>query len=323
MENAQTPNIKRNLPRDVFLHLLAIVALYGSAVSFIALLWQYINYFFPDILSRDYGYADVSTPIRFAISSLLVVFPVFMAASWFLNRIYAKEARVRDSKVRKWLIYLTLFIVALVIIGDLIFVINTLLGGEIKARFMLKALSVLLVAAAIFGYYLDDVRRSAASKSAKYFAWLSGAAVVVVAVTSAFFIVGLPNKARMVQLDLQKVNDLQVIQSQIVGYWQKKEVLPKNLADLNDPISGYAAPVDSQTGQPYEYNIKDSDNLVFELCAIFNAESVKQSGIKPMSAYSYPVYEDRYSQNWEHSAGRICFERKIDQQLYSPPDKIK
>lgn len=320
--NFSIQSSKRNLPRDVFLHLLAIVALYGSAVSFIALLWQYINYFFPDILSRDYGYADVSTPIRFAISSLLVVFPVFMVASWFLNRIYDKEAQVRESKVRKWLIYLTLFIAALVIVGDLIFVINTLLGGEIKARFMLKALSVLLVAAAIFGYYLDDVRRSAASKSAKYFAWLSCAAVVV-AVASAFFIVGLPIKARMIQLDLQKVNDLQVIQSQIVNYWQKKEVLPKNLADLNDPISGYAAPVDSQTSQPYEYNIKDSADLVFELCAIFNAESVKQSGIKPMPAYSYPVYDERYSQNWDHSAGRVCFERKIDPQLYPIIDKIK
>lgn len=308
------------MPKDVFLHLLAIVALYGSATSFIALLWQYINYFFPDILSRDYGYADIIEPIRIALSALIVVFPVFIAVSWLLNKIYAKEAQVRESKVRKWLIYLTLFIVSLVIIGDLIFVLNTLLGGEIKARFILKALSVLLVAAAIFGYYLDDVRRAVSSKSAKYFAWAS-IAVVLAAVVGAFFVIGLPNKARMIQLDLQKVNDLQVIQSQIVSYWQKKEALPKNLSDLNDPISDYAAPVDSQTSQPYEYNIKDSDSLVFELCAIFNAESVKQSGVKPMPAYSYPIYEDRYSQNWGHSAGRVCFERKIDPQLYPPLNK--
>ena len=140
---------KRNLPRDVFLHLLAMVTLYWSAVSFITLCWQYINYFFPDALNYNYGFTN---SMRFALASLFIVFPVFILVSWFLNNIYAKESQVRESKVRKWLIYLTLFVAALVIIGDLIFVINTFLGGEITMRFILKALSVLVVAAIIFGY---------------------------------------------------------------------------------------------------------------------------------------------------------------------------
>ena len=48
MENEILP--KRNIPRDLFLHLLAIVTLYWSAISFTTLLWQFINYFFPDAL---------------------------------------------------------------------------------------------------------------------------------------------------------------------------------------------------------------------------------------------------------------------------------
>ncbi len=175
---------KRNLPRDVFLHLLAMVILYWSAVSFITLCWQYINYFFPDIL--NYGHSTDSS-IRFAVASLIIVFPVFILVSRFLNKIYAKESQVRESKIRKWLIYLTLFVTALVIIGDLVFVINTFLGGEITARFILKALSVLVVAGVIFGYYLDDVRRAVPSKSSKYFAWISSIIVLAV-VIGAFFI---------------------------------------------------------------------------------------------------------------------------------------
>ena len=107
---------KRNIPRDLFLHLLAVVTLYWSAISFVTLLWQYIDYFFPDIL--NYYYGGVSGTMRFAISSLIIVFPVFILISWYLNKIYRREAVVRESKIRKWLIYLTLFIASLVIIGD-------------------------------------------------------------------------------------------------------------------------------------------------------------------------------------------------------------
>ncbi|MBI1866155.1 MAG: hypothetical protein HYS02_00100 [Candidatus Staskawiczbacteria bacterium] len=315
---------KRNLPRDVFLHLFAVVTMYWSAISFITLCWQYVNYYFPDVLNYNYGYMGFAGPIRFAISSLVIVFPLFILASWFLNKIYAKEAQVRESKIRKWLIYLTLFITSLVIIGDLIFVINTFLGGEIKARFILKALSVLAVAGVIFGYYLDDVRRSIPSKSAKYFASATGILILTL-VVGAFFIVGSPMQARLIQFDQQRIGDLQNIQSQVVNFWQRKGQLPQSLTDLNDSISGYFVPNDPQNKISYEYNIKDLTSLTFELCAVFNLDSNAQSGavknIRQMPGQEYYVPYDGYSQNWNHSAGPFCFERTIDKKLYPPLDK--
>src|SRR3989344_9006533 len=305
------------LPRDVFLHIFAMVTMYWSAISFITLCWQYVNYFFPDVLTY-YGYMGFAGPIRFAVSSLVILFPLFVLSSWFLNKIYAKEAQVRESKVRKWLIYLTLFITSLVIVGDLIFVINTFLGGEIKARFILKALSVLVVTLVIFGYYLDDVRRNTPSKLAKYFAGISGT-VILITVIGAFFIVGSPANARLVQFDQQRLNDLQNIQWQVVNYWQRKEELPKSLNDLNDSISGYSVPQDPKTNQPYEYSIKNSTALTFELCAVFNLESMQSKGVKDVRSMPVPAnYPNEISQNWRHSAGKACFERTIDKQLYPP-----
>lgn len=303
---------KRNLPRDVFLHLLAMVTLYWSAISFITLCWQYVNYFYPDVL--NYGYYDFSGSIRFAISSLIIVFPIFLLVSWFLNKIYAKESQVRESKVRKWLIYLTLFVAALVIIGDLVYVINYFIGGDTTPRFLLKALSIIVVAGVVFGYYLDDVRRSAPSKMAKYFAAVSGA-VVLAFVIGAFFIVGSPATARLQQLDQQRVYDLQSIQSQVVNYWQKKQALPTSLKDLSDPISSYMAPVDPETSQPYEYTVKNAAGLSFELCAEFKtAASANNPKAPPVPA----MYYDSYSQNFDHAVGRVCFERTIDPELYAP-----
>lgn len=311
--------LKRNIPRDLFLHLLAIVTLYWSAISFVTLLWQYINYFFPDVLS--YYPNSFNEPMRFAIASLIIVFPVFILDSWYLNKIYEKEAQVRESKIRKWLIYLTLFITSLIIIGDLVSVINTFLGGEITIRFVLKALSILLTAVIIFGYYLDDVRRDTPTKLAKYFAWLTSI-IILVTVIGAFFIVGSPKTARLMELDRQKVFDLQDIQYQIVNYWQRKEVLPTSLSDLNDKISGYAVPTDPETKNNYEYNIKDTKNLSFELCAVFNLNYVTQNYNNQEASVFVPSSpKGSYSQNWDHGTGRVCFERTIDKEMYPPLNK--
>lgn len=310
--------IKRNIPRDLFLHLLAIVTLYWSSISFVTLLWQFINYFFPDKLSDPYFYGGLNGPIRFAVASLIIVFPIFILVSWYLNKIYAKEAQVRESKIRKWLIYLTLFIASLVIIGDLVTTINTLLGGEITIRFVLKALSVLLVAGLVFGYYLDDVRRDTPTKLAKPFALVSGI-LVLAAIIGSFFIVGSPASARLVQFDQQKISDLQSIQYQIVNYWQRKESMPSSLSDLKDPISNFIVPNDPQSGVSYEYTVKDATNLSFELCANFNKEGSDQySQVRPMT---YPAKGQ--GDNWQHSAGRVCFDRTIDKQLYPPLNKTK
>ena len=304
--------IKRNIPRDLFLHLLAVVTLYWSAISFVTILWQFINYWFPDIL--NYYYSGFSGPIRFAVASLIIVFPVFIGVSWYLNKLYAKEAVVRESKIRKWLIYLTLFIASLVIIGDLVSIINTLLGGEPTLRFILKALSIILVAGVIFGYYLDDVRREVPTKSAKYFAWVT-CVLVLVAIIGSFFIMGSPATARLMQFDQQKVSDLQNIQSQIVNYWQRKQVMPTKLADLQDSISGFIVPTDQQNGASYEYTVINATTPSFELCATFN----RPSQTVPQPLYAVPA---GIGQNWDHASGRICFERIIDKQLYSPTSNI-
>ena len=62
-------------------------------------------------------------------------------------------------RIRKWLIYLTLFLSALVLIGDLVVLVNGLLQGELTTAFILKVVSVFVVIGGIFLYYLWDVRR--------------------------------------------------------------------------------------------------------------------------------------------------------------------
>ena len=302
--------LKKNTPRDVFLHLLTTITLYWSAVSFITLLWQFINHFLPDQNNLYYIQSQYYLEtMRFAIASLIIVFPVYILVSWYLNRNYLKNLEIREMKLRKWLIYFTLFVAALVIIGDLVSVILNFLKGDTTLKFILKAFSVIIVAGGIFGYYLDDVKRDKPSSKIKYFVWLV-CIIVAVSIIGSFFIIGSPKETRLRTNDEMTIGNLENIQSQIVNYWQKKEKLPESLSDLNDPISGFIVPTEPK-GANYEYVIKDAANLKFELCAVFNKEGKTQVGV-----YSAPISVYINAQNWDHPAGRVCFERQIDKELY-------
>jgi hypothetical protein len=148
-------------PRDVFTHLLAIVTLYISAVSLGTILFQFVNLAFPDVLQGTGSWATdaAHSTMRFAIASLVVVFPVYLFTMRHLSRSYAANPSKRDLRIRKWLVYLTLFIAALVMIGDLISVINNFLQGELTTRIFLKVVVVLAIAGAVFFYYFSDLKR--------------------------------------------------------------------------------------------------------------------------------------------------------------------
>jgi len=311
-------NTKMN-PRDFFMHLLGFAALYVSIITFLTLLFQYINVLFPDPL--NFYYTGILNIIRVASSALIVVFIVFLLINWLLEKDFRKIPPKRDLKFRKWLIYFTLFVSAVTIIIDLIRLVYIFYSGELSSRFFLKVLAVLLVAAAVFAYYLWDLKRAVDKKYQlpKILAWLTST-VVIISIVGGFFIVGSPATQRQRRFDDQRVNNLQEIQSQIINYWQQKEKLPEKLADLNDSISGFMPPADPVTSQNYEYVIKEP--LTFELCADFNTVSLNYNQINSKTQPA-PYYGDPYQQNWGHDIGRICFSRTIDPDLYKLDNAIK
>ncbi len=144
-------------PKDFFLWAGAMVALYGSVTSFITLLFAYINQAFPDALEGSYYYYDpYSGSIRFAMATLIVLVPVAILLLNLIRSDIAKDSGKADLWVRRWALFLTLFIAGFAMATDLIVLINYFLGGEVTARFFLKIAVVLLVAAAIFMHFLAD-----------------------------------------------------------------------------------------------------------------------------------------------------------------------
>jgi hypothetical protein len=303
----------KNTPRDVFLYALAVGTLYFAVGNFINLYFEYINALFPDVLNLYY--ASFNESIRFSMSVLLIVFPVYLGVTWFLKKDSIRYPEKREMKTRKWLLYLTLFLAAIMMIVDLVILVNFFLKGELTVRFGLKVVVVLVTAIAVFGYYLWDLRREIkpGDKPSKIIAIIAGV-VVLASIVGGFFIVGSPATQRKRGLDDQRISGLQMIQSEVVNYWSQKKYLPKKLTDLNSDITGFVLPVDPETKAAYEYKVNSA--LSFDLCATFSVEYSSKDASSVARPMAYPG--DVYANNWDHAAGRVCYTRKIDPQLQKP-----
>lgn len=302
-------------PGDVFLHLLMMAMLYIGVISLISLSFSYINFSFPDLL--DYYRSGTLDNIRFQSSMLAVSFPLLLLLSGLVQKDFRKNPAKHELRFSKWLIYLTLFLSALTIVIDLIQLVNRFYGGELTLPFVLKILSVLIVAGAVFGYYLWDVQHEPyKSKIPQRVAW-SASAVVLIMLALGFVMVGSPAKQRQLRMDERRISDLQTIQNQVINYWNLKDSLPSALDDLEDDISGFRTPRDPETENEYEYLV--SAPLQFSLCASFNLSSTPDSDKNSRMAAPYIdgyKYPSGVSEVWGHDSGRVCFERTIDPELF-------
>ncbi|MGY0558528.1 MULTISPECIES: DUF5671 domain-containing protein [unclassified Lysobacter] len=145
--------------REAFLYLVLFATLYVSAYHLGGLLFDFINRAFPDPADSGYAVRQIDQSMRWSVASLVIAFPVFLFVARHLGKELARSPVNRQSLVRRWLTYLTLFLAAGILIGDLITLVYSLLSGELSVRFVLKVLVVGVISGTIFGYYLLDLRR--------------------------------------------------------------------------------------------------------------------------------------------------------------------
>ena len=291
-------------PKDFFLHLGVTAALYVSMIALLNLAFTVLDRLMPDNLYTVWSAGAIAWPI----SVLLVMVPALYLAEWLVARDLAKNPLKRQVWIRQWRIDLTLFLSGAVMIVDLIVLINWYLNGELSGRFIFKVAAVMIVAAVVFAYYLLERLPvgTHVGRLPQILRWL-GVALVIVTMAGGFLLVGSPAKQRALRFDRQRTTDLTNIQWQIIGYRERTGDLPPNLAALDDTISGFTVPTDPATDGVYGYARKSS--LDFELCATFDLASANTPG---------SVTDN----NWQHPAGRSCFERSIDPTKY-PVDQTK
>ncbi|PIZ92484.1 MAG: hypothetical protein COX82_04700 [Candidatus Magasanikbacteria bacterium CG_4_10_14_0_2_um_filter_41_10] len=281
--------------KDFFLHLLSSITLYLSAIAFLMVTFQLINYLFPEVSADIWRYDYSSGVLRTGLSMLIITLPVFLGSRIFLGKMYTKEPERKAFKMRKWLMYLTLFVAAIIVIVTLIMIVNTFLSGEISSRFMLKALATIAVAALVFSYYLLDIKDGLNKLTRSIYLW-STSVVSVALIVGTFFVVGTPGEARLQRLDSERVSALQSIQYQIENYYTTNKELPESLDQLDTIAMTDSNVTDPVTGEQYGYKINQGDNYM--LCATFDTNT-KDTSRRDGSMMS--------SNDWQHPAGEYCF----------------
>lgn len=102
------------------------------------------------------GYGSDSG-MRWSAAALLTFGPLF----YFLNARAAKATRgdpgLRRSLVRKWFASVTLLVAALVLLGDLVLAIYTMLEGSLSVNYLSKALLVAALGVLVSLYYRDEI----------------------------------------------------------------------------------------------------------------------------------------------------------------------
>ncbi|HLY55897.1 MAG TPA: DUF5671 domain-containing protein [Stellaceae bacterium] len=144
--------------KEAFTYGVQFLALYDSAFSLGALLFNFIERALPDGLNT-WEQTRLGDEIRWNVASLIIAFPLFLFAYWHNNRAIARDPTKRKSKPRRGLTYLTLFVATICLVGDLVELVYSALGGELTERFVLKVLVVAVIAGGTFGFFLWDMRK--------------------------------------------------------------------------------------------------------------------------------------------------------------------
>lgn len=285
---------QNNSPKFAFWYLLSLVALVFVAFSVGAIIFQVINKYVTDIISYTYESRVSMELLKFAISALIVSTPLYFWMQALIFKNLKSGELDKEVGVRKWLTYFILLVAAVVVLGYLIAVINSLLDGELTTKFILKTLTVIMIAAIVFSFYFYDIKRENVSqgKDKLITSYLFGSlAIIVASLVFAFLVIELPQEARNRKIDQQVINNLYSINAAVDNYYATNKKLPENLQlllaiDSNNLLESHL--INPFTKKSIEYKLVSDTQ--YDLCTDFLTNAS----------------QNEYPSEWKYQVGYDC-----------------
>ncbi|TRZ78681.1 hypothetical protein D4R87_00085 [bacterium] len=306
---------QNNSAKFAFLYMISLVALGFVAYSAGAIIFQIINKYIPNPVNTLKTYYDCfdSGVLRFSIAAIIVATPIYFIATRKINRELFMGNLDKESQIRKWLTYLIMFISSVIIIGWLIAVIYQFLDGEITARFILKAITVLAVSGTVLSYYWYDIKREITfgerNTVIRIYSWMSFMVIIAILIVGIFFVES-PQEMRDKKYDQATLEILSSIDGAVNTYYKNNDTLPEDMQELLD-----ASTIMSETSMQNKIEVNDityskTSGTKYELCAIFATSNQEDT-----NCYSYTYYLDN---EWKHDIGHQCIEKVINDNGFEP-----
>ncbi len=326
METSQN-NPKAHLKAiDFFLLLGILISLISTFVSCISLLFKGFDRIMPDTIN---GYLSINNSVQNSLAFFIVSVIVLYILEFINKKRINKNKEYLLIPLRKWMLLSVLFILGLVILGDLVTLLKYFLSGEITTRFISKVLALFGFSAMVFIYYFhvltwDNIW---SYHSRRAFSYL-GILVAILVVIFGFYLIGSPKTQRLIRIDQQRETTIQTINYNVINYWQTTGEMPKTMADLDKFPGNDSYSFSDQDLSLYTYKLTDLKKRNYELCTTFNLSTDVIKSYMDQSGYTYkssPVYygatdiaisSDANNLSWDHPAGQYCFKRNIDPKFY-------
>ncbi len=283
--------------KDAFLYLLSFSTLYAWTGALGSIIFELMNHWIPDPVSRINA-GNLRLAVTFQMTTLAVAFPIYLLVMKLITRETETHPERLQSGVRGWLTYLALLGTASIMIGDLIWFLNSFLAGGLTLRFALKSATVMAICGSVFAYYFQPLKEAKTSQPNKAktrnrsFGVTAGLTVAVV-VCLGLGIAGTPAWQRLIELDQERTQDLQSI-ARGINLWHQQKINAHTSADLPSKLNEFplrrmnvSRITDPLTGTAYQYQQKSGTE--YELCARLASDTRSEQTF------------------WSHDKGQVCF----------------
>jgi hypothetical protein len=280
---------KKNPAFHLFLYLILFVSLGFLLFGMIQASSEIINRQIAAGPSQDLSRNDFfdQTELSWALAFLVIAIPVFHFLDWLIHRKIAKKEILLRSWVRKVLLYLTLVILVIVLIGASVSLVFGYFDARLVGRSLGRQLAFWLIILFFSSYHFWKTRRTKRETNLAYVWWGASLTLGLIILFWGVKVSDSPQVIREKRADQELVNQVRQEQREINGFYQKNGRLPF----LSDNEVALAPEV--------EYKRLGNDN--YELCASFNRPTDEDYFQR---RYHYSPEEN---EKWKHSAGRHCF----------------
>lgn len=287
VEEAKTPPKTENAAFYFFLYLIQFIALGFTAGGVGSVLFYLISSRTENPIDPclDIQAVIYQEGLQFGIAAILIASPIFFILAWLINR-HLFEGKIRNNApVRRWLIYIVLVATGMTVITDLVQILITYLNGTLATPFLLKSLTVLVLAAMIFAFYLWDINKKTTEKvtNSANSLWFFSAIVICVAVLVVAFInLESPETKRLRNNDRDLINNIYEISNTVNSFVSSKHVMPK---DLNELTPYYTLDVSINKKFIDQVTYKVTGDRTYQLCADFATDNQKEAECESMGRY--------------------------------------
>lgn len=283
--------------KDSLYYIGLVFSLCVSVNSFLFIVFSIIDKLIPDLINNNYYQVGMPSEVALMIATIIIFFPLYLLFSYLIDRDLKNDPSKRDLTLRKSVIYLALIVTSLTIISVIIATIYSYLMGSLLNTFLLKSLVVFLISVFLFAYYYYSLDRNYKSSTrVPMILSIFASLIILLTIVFSIYTFGNPSKVRDLNLDNNKVNDLNSISYSVSNFYSQNNRLPESLNLLGNNLK------DKETGLNYEYKIVSASSSKYSLCVTFKTDV---------------DYGNDYNlSEWSHTKGDYCFELDAAQKQY-------